>query len=298
MSTLINYLKPPGKWKQGIYQLESYEQYASIPALRSSELKNLRKTPAHYKAAHEYKSPISPVLQKSFDKGKAFDVLVLHGSEAFEKLVIIEPDLNKNTKAYKQWRAGLPADAVTLSAQEKDFIWQMYTCAMKKERFCEIFKGDGISHRVIVWQDNRTGLWCKAEIDWIKSDGTVVDLKSSADAGFWFFMRQASRLGYANQGAYYLDGLCQVTGIEHSRFQLAVVEVEPPFESQVFKVGDDQLLKAQLENEDRMETLAQCLESDNWPGYPDQILDLESGQYQFEDYQMDDDGTINIMGGF
>ena len=294
VSRLINYLEPPGRWKQGIYQLKNYDEYAAIPALRSHELKLLSKSPAHYRASFDYPKEITPQLMKSFAKGRAFDALVLHGQSEFERIVKVEPDIKRSTNDYKAWRAKQPRESAILSAQEKEHVLNMYNSAMKKERFSEIFNGDGHAHYVVVWQDYSTGIWCKAEIDWIRANGTVVDLKSSADASYWFFQRQARRLGYANQGVFYLQGLTAVTGKMHTSFMLAVVESEPPFESHIFRVGNDQLLNAQVENENRIELLAQCLEKDEWPGYPDQIMDLESGQYEFEDY--DDNETLE--GGF
>lgn len=279
---MINYLQPPGDWKPGIYDLKSYEQYASIPALRSSELKRMKQSAAHYKAAFEYERVISAQLQKSFDKGKAFDLLMLHGTQAIEDAIAIEPDLHRNTKAYKEWRATVEGKLL-LDQQEHDFIHAMHERVFSKQRFAEIFGRDGHAHKVLVWQDQQTGLWCKAEIDWITADGIVVDLKSAKRADFWFFSRQAWRLGYHNQGAHYLDGLTTITGIEHSQFMLAVVEVDPPFEGNVFRMGFDLILKGRDENRELMARLAHCLETDSWPGYPDLIFDLESGQAIIEE---------------
>lgn len=284
---LKNYLKDPG-WKPGIYELKNYEQYAAIPALRSSELKWLRKSPAHYRAAVLNPKPVSPQLERTFAKGKAFDVLTLHGQDRFQNLVTIEPDLDRRTKKYKEWKmANSNADCI-LSAEEKEKIIHMRQSAGQKSQFSKIFDGNGFAHRVIVWKDSRTGIWCKAEIDWICEDGTVVDLKSTSDAGFWFFNRNARRLGYINQGMFYLDGLMQITGVMHDKFLLAAVEVEPPWESHVFRVSHDQLDRAQMENEERMSALKQCFETDSWPGYPDMIMDLDSGQYDYDEYYDDE----------
>lgn len=294
--SMMNYLDPPGAWEPGIYELDSYEQYASIPALRSSELKRMGKTPAHYKAAGEYPQQISSTLQKSFDKGKAFDRLILHGFEDFDRIVVVEPNLNKNSKLYKQWRAEQYPGAVFLSEQERDYILKMREAAFKKRCFSDIFNSPGYAHRVLVWRDPSTGIYCKAELDWLTATGIYVDLKTAKSADFWFFARQARRLNYAHQGAYYLSGLTYLTGEVHQRFQLAVVETDPPFESHVFNVSPDMLLRAQVDNELRLETLARCLELDEWPGYPDQIIDLDSGQYFDETY--DETDLDDIMEGF
>lgn len=291
-----NYLEPPGPWKPGIYDLDSYEQYDSIPALRSSHLRLLKKSPAHFAAAFDprWKKPISPVLQKSFDKGKAFDILMLHGADDLAGQVAIEPDVHKATKIYKEWKHE-HAGAIILSEREHDYIKEMRRRVDAKSAFSRIFS-DGHPHKVVVWQDG-TGIWCKAEIDWICSDSTVVDLKTtSGGADFWAFSRAAYRYGYLNQGAYYLAGLSAVTGIQHDQFMLAVCEVEPPFESQVFRATRDQLFKAEMENEECLSLLLDCYSRDDWPGYPDHIIDLDSGQIIDEDYT--DYDNIENLGGF
>ena len=285
---LENYLEQPAGWAPGIYELKSYEQYAAIKALRSSQLKLLKKSPAHYRAAIEHPKPRSPQMEKILAKGKAFDTLILHGPEKFEKLVTVEPDLNRNTKVYKAWKLEHADAKCLLSEAEKKQILAMSERAFSKNQFSHIFGQFGFSHRVIIWQDARTGIWCKCEIDWIMEDGTVVDLKSTADAGFWFFGRNARRLGYFNQGAFYLEGLTAVTGIVHDQFLLAAVEVDPPHESHVFRVSQDQLDRAKLQNDENISALKHCFETDSWPGYPDLIMDLDSGQYDDEIYYEDE----------
>lgn len=288
MHEIINYLEQPPGYQPGFYSLESYDDYAAIPALRSSDLKNLRRSPAHFKAAVTHPKPVSPLLEKAFAKGKAFDTLVLHGLQAFEQTVTIEPDLNKNTKAYRQWRAENNGAGCILSAAEKQDILNMVEAAMRKERFSEIFGAPGIPHRVIVWQCPDTELWCKAEIDWITADNAVVDLKSTADAGFWFFQRNAARLGYHGQAAFYLSGLTALTGYPHNEFFFAAVEVDRPYESHVFRVSDEQVQRAMYYNEENMQTLKTCLQTDTWPGYQDDIIDLDSGHYIYETYETEE----------
>lgn len=279
MSLPIDYRNQPDGWNPGIYDLDSYEQYHSIQALRSSHLRLVKKSPAHFAAAFDerWQKTISPQLQKSFDKGKAFDRLMLHGADDLANHVAIEPDISKATKIYKEWKASQAEDAILLSQRELNFIIEMKRCTEAKSVFTSIFS-DGHPHKVLVWQD-KTGLWCKAEIDWICNDGTVVDLKTTAGgADFWAFSRSAYRYGYLNQGAFYLSGLNAITGVDHNRFLLAVVETEPPFESQVFRVTQDQLWKAEMENEECLSALAHCFKTGKWPGYPDMIMDLQSGQ--------------------
>lgn len=276
-------VQPPG-FPQGIYDV-SFAVYQLIPALNSSKLKHMRKTPAHFKAAmEEPRKPITPQQQKTFDLGSCFDLRVLEGPGALrEKTAINPPGLHKNSNDYKAWAAE-NAGRMLIDQELFDRAVNMAQRASNKKQFSTIFSA-GQAHTVLVWQCRETGLWCKGELDWITDNGLLVDLKSTADAGFWFFQRNARRLGYINQMAHYLDGLTTVTGIRHTEGVFAAVEVDPPHESHIFKPSTGQLIDAEAENERRKGVLLNCLISGEWPGYPDEILSLDSGQYEYEDLE-------------
>jgi hypothetical protein len=276
---MIDFRERPAGFDPGIYEMP-FSRYRMIPALNSSKLKQLRKTPAHFKAAlPQDAQPPTAQLQRSFDKGSAYDTLILHGPDALKARVAIEPQMNRNKKEYKEWKEqALFFNRLILSQHELDQILEMGKAVRQKKAFSRLF-ASGHPHRVVIWQDRATGIWCKAELDWITSDGIVVDLKTSSDAGYWFFARQARRLGYVNQGAFYLEGLSTVTGVFHDDFRLAAAEVDPPYESHVFRPSQAQLMDARDENSERMGTLYQCLETNNWPGYLDEVIDLDTGQY-------------------
>lgn len=279
---MIDFRQQPPGFQQGIYEM-SFEQYASIPALNSSKLKKMRKSPLHFKTAVEDPELDAPdaAKQRTFDKGKAFDLFVLEGGlETLKNRVSVEPDLHRGTKAYKEWRAEQPADALLLTRDEMADVIAMASAAWKKQQFSRLFH-EGHSHRVLIWQDPDSGLWCKAELDWITPDGIIVDLKSTADAGFWFFSRNARRLGYLNQAAHYCRGLSIITGYLHADFRFAAVETVKPYESHVFQVEREQLMEAEDFNKDAMVRIAECLDAEQWPGYLDEVISLQSGQYHF-----------------
>jgi hypothetical protein len=154
----------------------------------------------------------------------------------------------------------------------------MGAAAYLKKQFSGLFKA-GVAHRVLVWKDLATGLWCKAETDFITDEGILIDVKTTADASFWFFRRNAARLGYINQLAFYLTGLTTITGVLHDQALIAAVETEPPYESHVFKPTVLQLYEASDINYQRIGEITNCLTENKWPGYPDEILCLDSGKY-------------------
>jgi hypothetical protein len=98
---MIDFRKQPKGYEPGIYEMP-FEQYRAIPALNSSTLKELRRTPAHFKAALEApEKPPTAVQQKAFNKGTAFDTLLLRGKAHLDAQVAIDLEINKNKKEYK-----------------------------------------------------------------------------------------------------------------------------------------------------------------------------------------------------
>jgi hypothetical protein len=293
---MIDFRKQPKGYDQGIYDIP-FSIYRAIPALNCSKLKKMSKSPLHFKTAIENPvEVITPQMQRIFDKGKAFDLFVLEGGiETLKAAVAIEPDVNRNTKSYKEWKDKVEPGKLILTESEMIGAVKMAEAAYAKKQFSKLFS-DGIPHRVIIWHDQISGLWCKAEIDWITPDGVVVDLKSTADAGFWFFSRNSRKLKYANQGAFYCAGLTAVTGYLHNRFMLAAVEVDAPYESHVFSVPQEDLESAAAWNEDSMRHIRLCLDTDDFPGYPDEVMDLGSGQYLYEDNEIDLDDMEDMHG--
>jgi hypothetical protein len=76
---MIDFRQQPKGYEPGIYEMP-FEQYRAIPALNSSKLKELRRTPAHFKAALEApEKPPTAVQQKAFNKAPH---LILCFSEA------------------------------------------------------------------------------------------------------------------------------------------------------------------------------------------------------------------------
>jgi hypothetical protein len=164
-------------------------EYRAIPALNSSKLKELRRTPAHFKAALEApEKPPTAVQQKAFNKGTAFDTLLLRGKAHLDAQVAIDLDINKNKKEYKEFKAEAEAAGkMILSQEDYQACFKMLDASLKKYQWKKIFASAGHPHRILIWQDEATGLWCKAELDFLTEDGVLVDLKTTADAGFWFF---------------------------------------------------------------------------------------------------------------
>ena len=281
---MVNFLEAPGL-KPGFHKMP-FEEYLAIPALNSSSLKQMAKTPKHFMAALGKKKTFSWGTQQAIKIGKAFDRYFLD-RENFS--VMIEPDLNKNTKVYKEWASNVPDGMLVLSKEDMETVKNMAESVYQKKIFKDIF-GSGTSHLVMIWQDMASELWCKAEIDWISDNGILVDLKTSHDITRHIFYRTAMNLGYHNQLAFYLSGLTKITNTVHNECYIAAVEQTEPYEAIMFRPSTSTMSVASQENLERMISLRYCFERNEWPGYQDEIFCLESGSYIYTETIEEEEG--------
>lgn len=86
-------------------------------------------------------------------------------------------------------------------------------------------------------EDKETGLSKKTRPDY-KKNNALIDIKSAADAGYEEFSKQAGKLGYHLQAAYYLDVHNEATGENIKDFFFIVAEKKPPYAVAVYQLNE------------------------------------------------------------
>jgi hypothetical protein len=118
------------------------------------------------------------------------------------------------------------------------------------------------------WRDPDTGVECKARLDtWKASVGIALDVKTAGDASADGFVRAVENYGYHRQSAMYQAGLA-ACGAEVRSFRFLVIEKEAPWDCAVYDLGEESLMVGHRQNARALATMARCLETDIWPGYP------------------------------
>jgi len=132
----------------------------------------------------------------------------------------------------------------------------------------------GPTERSIVWDDEGTGVRCKARID-VMPDGiaTIGDLKTTRDASPERFTKAVYEYGYYMQAAMYLEG-AKTLGLDAEWFTIIAAEKEPPYAVAVYRVRDDAIYAGSEEIRPLLETWAECEATGNWPGYPTEAVDI------------------------
>lgn len=264
-----------GKLKQGL----SYEEYHEIEALRSSDLKLLKRSPAHWK-----QRPIVEKPKEHFEFGKAFHSMV-EKRDDFE--YVIEPDVDRRTKAGKETLAefylNIKPGATILKPEWVPQLHGMLKSIISHSRVKHLLS-TGISETSLLVRDPDTGIMLKCRPDHIMETGHLLDIKTTRDASRSFFLNQIfSDRGYSPffilQAAHYVHCL-KIAGISKSdAMTLIAIEKEPPYGIIVYPLDIGCLAIGEQYRAKITEDFAKCLDTDTWPNYSEEILPVSPPQW-------------------
>ncbi len=200
---------------------------------------------------------------RSMIVGSALHILALEPNRASE--IVTAPDVDRRTKAGKeQWEsfnAGLAAGTLVLTADEAASVHAM-AATLRDHRIAADLLRDGVAEQSIFWTRSVLGasdtFQCKARLDWIIDDGTILDIKTTRDASPQAFARAAASYKYAHQAAWYWDALAAAATNGHApkptRYIIAAVENIAPFDVALYELSTDDIDLARI---DLLETLGQ-----------------------------------------
>jgi len=245
---------------------EAYYHQPCLSLASSSSLKFLGHSPAHYRA---WIDGNGREATDALRLGRAVHCAMLEPAR-FALEYAVMPDLSENgeyrTKAARDRKAEWIAarnGAPVLNEKDVYQVTGMVAAVLAHPDARAILEG-GASEVTVRWKDAATGVECKARLD--HAGDVVADLKSCDDASERGFTRACESLGYHFQDDFYTRGLAAL-GID-APFRFVAVEKAPPFAIAVYEIDDEQRARAHVENSVRLMTLAECLRTGNWPGYP------------------------------
>ena len=134
----------------------------------------------------------------------------------------------------------------------------------------------GKSELSLYSKDPITGILKRCRIDRMHEGGNAItDIKTTVDARYGEFQKAIANYGYHVQGAYYLD-ICNELGMEKECFVILALEKEPPYAVACYQLSTDAIETGRKLYRKWLETLAECIEQDEWPGYPEKfnVIDL------------------------
>jgi hypothetical protein len=145
---------------------------------------------------------------------------------------------------------------------------------------------DGIDAEVSMFAvDPEFGIWLRGRADAMTlaySMPTVVDVKTTKDASPAGFAKSVADFGYHRQDPWYRQLWAEILGCDPDEidFVFAVVETEPPYLVATYRVDAAAVDVGREQNRIAREVYADCTESGIWPGYSEEIEDLELPYYK------------------
>jgi hypothetical protein len=240
----------------------TFSAYSKIEAVNWSRLKEMRRSPRHYRFRLENEREDSLRLAL----GRATHTAVFEPDRFLLDYALFSGPIRRG----KEWDACCAANRgkTILKAEEYETCLAMRDAVRSHPVAGPALTPPGEAEKTIVWTDERTGIQCKGRIDWWRV-GLLCDLKTTTDVDAERFQALSWRMGYHGQGAFYRAGL-QALGLDIPPFTIIAVEAAAPHDVAMFELDDDLIYAGEL-------MVAECLDmvsagrfSGQWPGrYPE-----------------------------
>ncbi len=270
--------------RPGLYSGISLELYHNAkicdgPSVSSSGLRKLvNESPAHFYA--EWAG--NPNREEPEDKahfviGRAVHHLIL-GEPFFAKLFAIQPAeyIDDKTGEAKKWTYTAKVCAAWRAERGREGkailpgtdVVDIRGMAESLGRHPIIKAGalNGLIERSGFYKDKETGIWVKIRPDAIPTDsGDYTDLKTTQSVKWEELRRTIADRGYHQQLGLIRTGM-RMLGFPFSSASLIFVEKKNPWATRVVTLKENNLDLGERCNRAALDSMAQCLKKNHWPG--------------------------------
>lgn len=253
----------------GVYSMPA-EEYHADPvkggSLSSSGARRILECPAKFRWERDH----PPASTEVFDFGQAAHKLVLGAGPDVE---VVEANSWRTKAAQEKREAAYLAGKVPLLEDEWGQVIDMAQAIRQHPFAAAIFDPSrGAPEQVLVWQDNDTGVWRRAMVDFLPTaqEGRrliVADYKTTYNASPASLARSVANYGYHQQAPWYLDGVTALGLDEAPAFVFVAQEKTAPYLVTVFQLDENALRIGRDLNRRALEIYRDCVTADVWPSY-------------------------------
>jgi hypothetical protein len=223
----------------------------------------------------------------AFEFGRLFHMAVLEPDRFSREVRRLDGD--GRTREFKDKRAEYESAGIqAISGSDHGQIMRMVDAVFGNSEARDLIAGEReVTFRAL---DAATGIDLQCRADVFRSDGHMVDLKSTDSIGK--FPRSFRSYGYNIQEAHYravAGSFADVCG-----FSFLVVEKNAPFEVRIYEQDGDSLLHAQQVWRDAIDRLAERRRTGQWQRDKPGVHLLTLPKWVGEDPHVDDDGGISL----
>lgn len=133
------------------------------------------------------------------------------------------------------------------------------------------------------------GTWLRCMTDWMTPDGSIIyDYKTTAGSAEprTAACRSAAQLGYDFQQAFYERVITEVKPELAGRLRFVFIfqEIDPPYALSMIELSEADIAIARRQVEYAVDRWAHCLQTDQWPGYPNRPVRVSLPEWRARDW--------------
>lgn len=255
----------------------SAEEYHAHQAVGSSSLRTLiQQSPAHYLWNRENPGESTPAQRL----GTIIHAAILEPG-LYRESVVVEPEFagKGSREAKENWHLENHGKMI-LKRDQVDMISGILKAISANKKASQLIAA-GRAEESLFWTDPETGIELKARPDFFRDAHQVIDVKSTADAGYQSFKKDIGNYMYHVQAAVYLDGASHIFDRKFDEFIILAVEKEPPYAVNCFLLEESAINEGCALYYKALKTLAECMKTGVYPAYPEELqhVDLPTWAY-------------------
>lgn len=239
---------------------EERDAYDAIRAMNWSTLKHMWTSPKECQFRMT-----TATDSEAFTFGRAGHMCVLEPERFERSFGVYDGTFDKRHKAFQAWFAEHPG-LTPLKPAHMDSVRRIRDAVYAHSDAAELLRG-GRREEAIQWQDEATGIACKARLDYARPD-MVVELKSTKDTERRWFTNDAAKFLYHGQLAWYFDGAraSRATSADSALPPIIAVEKDPPHDVAVVTPGAETIAVGRDLYRHLLTKFVECTAADWWPG--------------------------------
>lgn len=204
----------------------------------------------------------------------------------FAKRYAVMPKIDRRTNAgkaaFEQFSAECQADKLTaVTMDQYEAAMRTAEAVNKHPLVRQLLDMGGWSEQRVDFTDPRTGAACKLKADRITPSNIIIDLKTTADASPEGFSKSCANYRYHVQDAWYSDGLAAASNAPVQAFIFVAVEPETGIVKPYTLDADSRALGRE-QYQANLDTYLECLRTNTWPAYGDEISELRLPSWAFK----------------